>query len=155
MIHALHPLVVHFPVALLITSLVFECLWRLFHVEACRVTARGCLIAGTIGAAFAVWSGLEAAEVAVGSVNAYRLMDLHEKLGITVLCGSLLLSGFSLAMRKWKVPFYPLIHLLVLLGIVATLTVGAYLGGRLVYEFGLGTHIRSQNPPDLKEGDDR
>lgn len=135
---SVHPLLVHFPIALLIASLFFECLSWVFRIEAWRLTARWCLVAGTIGAAAAVLSGLRAEEVAKHSFEIHQVMELHEKLGISVLSLSGALTLWWLSSLKWKVFFYRPLYVAFLALTVTLLAFGAHLGGRLVYEFGVG-----------------
>ncbi|MBI4436276.1 MAG: DUF2231 domain-containing protein [Candidatus Omnitrophica bacterium] len=135
---SVHPLIVHFPIALLIASLLFECLAWVFRIEAWRLTARWCLVAGALGAAASVWSGLRAEAVAKHSFEIHQVMNLHKKLGISVLATSSALSVWWLVSLKWKIPFQRIVYLILLAGVVSVLGFGAYLGGRLVYEFDVG-----------------
>ena len=141
---SIHPLLVHFPIALLIASFGFECLAVFFHIEACRITARGCLLAGALGAGAAVLSGLQAEDVAKHTFEIHQVMQLHKQLGISVLIASALLSGGYLLTFRRNLSFYHplhLLHLLALSAVVVALAFGAYLGGRLVYEFDVGKKI--------------
>ena len=146
---SVHPLLVHFPIALLIASLFFECLAWIFRIEAWRLTARWCLVAGTLGATAAVWSGLRAEQVAKHSFEIYQVLELHEKLGITVLVISGVLSLWWLVSLKWPRSFFsrPL-YIAFLVLTVTLLAFGAYLGGRLVYEFDVGKITVSHSHSD-------
>lgn len=135
---SVHPLIVHFPIALLIASLFFECLSWVFRIEAWRITARWCWVAGTLGAAAAVVSGLRAEAVAKHSFEIHQVMVLHKKLGIFVLSLSGVLTLWWLASLRWKVFFYRPLYVAFLTVTVLALVFGAYLGGRLVYEFDVG-----------------
>ena len=135
---SIHPLIVHFPIALLIAALVFECLSLVFRVEAWRVTARWCLVAGAIGAAAAVASGLQAEKIAKHSFEIHQVMEQHEQFGIAVLVGSALLSIYGLVDLRRPIPFPRVAYVILLFLVTLTLSLGAHLGGRLVYEFGVG-----------------
>lgn len=135
---SVHPLFVHFPIGLLIASFVFECLAWGSKIETWRVTARWCLVAGTLGAAAAVLSGLRAEAVAKHSFEIHQVMEQHKQFGIAVLAGSLLLSVYGLLDLRRPIPFPRAAYVTILFLVVATLSLGAHLGGRLVYEFGVG-----------------
>jgi len=135
---SVHPLLVHFPIGLLIASLVFECLAWGFRIEGWRLTARWCLVAGAIGAAAAVASGLRAEQVAKHSFEIHQVMEQHKQFGIAVLTGSVLLSVWGLIELRRPVPFPRVAYVIILSLVVIALSLGAHLGGRLVYEFGVG-----------------
>ena len=135
---SIHPLVVHFPIALLIASLVFEILSFCFRIEAWRTTGRWCLVAGTAGALAAVLSGLKAGEIAKHSFEIHQVMELHERVGILVLVHATILSLWWLLSLRWPVLFRRTLYLALWALLVALLSFGAHLGGRLVYEFGVG-----------------
>lgn len=135
---SVHPLLVHFPIGLLIASLVFECLAWGFRIETWRLTARWCLVAGTLGAASAVVSGLRAEAVARHTFEIHQVMEKHKQFGIAVLAGSILLSIWGLVDLKRPIPFPRVAYVIILFFVVITLSLGAHLGGRLVYEFDVG-----------------
>ena len=135
---SLHPLIVHFPIALLLTATALEILALIARRPQLHRFALWNLCLGTLGAGATVLTGLQAAAVAKHSFEIWEVMELHEHLGITTL-----ILGLGLcALRLWKrdrlsrrVRVATLAAMLVMAG---TLGYGAYLGGRLVYEFGVG-----------------
>lgn len=141
---SVHPLLVHFPIGLLIASLVFECLAWGFRVEAWRVTARWCLLAGTVGALAAVVSGLRAEQVAKHSFEIHQVMQQHKRFGIAVLAGATLLSVYGFLDLRRPIPFPRAAYVTLLLLVVASLSLGAHLGGRLVYEFDVGKQVKER-----------
>lgn len=135
---SVHPLLVHFPIALLLTSLLLDLsAVGLKRPELHRVALWN-LGLGTAGAAVAVWTGLRAADIAKHSHEIHQVMELHRKLGIATL----VIGGLTLSWRLFKrdrlTARARVLTLLVMLVMTATLGYGAHLGGRLVYEFGVG-----------------
>lgn len=136
---SVHPLLVHFPIALLLTSFVLELAAVTLKRPNLHRVALWNLGLGTLGAGIAVWTGLRAAEIAKHSFEIYQVMELHRKLGIaTLVIGSLTLS-WRLFKRDRLTTRARRLTLLAMLVIVGTLGYGAHLGGRLVYEFGVGS----------------
>ena len=81
----LHPVVVHFPIALLIVGAFFEILWVLFGKNRSRpsMIALACVVCGALGAAVAAWYGwLNADFESYGRGVAFTLR-IHRWLGIS------------------------------------------------------------------------
>ena len=135
---SLHPLVVHFPIALLLTAVGLDLAALVFKRPGLHRIALWNLTLGTCGAAVAVWSGLAAEEVAKHSFEIWQVMQLHERLGISTLILGLVGAGGRLLFRDHLTSRWRLVAMLVAVGMLGTLSYGAYLGGRMVYEFGVG-----------------
>ena len=133
-----HPLVVHFPIALLTTSVLLELAALVLKKPALHRVALWNLALGTLAAGAAVWSGLRAEEVAKHSFEIEQVMELHERLGIATLIGGALITAFRLLKRDQLALGMRLLVLALMLVMLGTLSYGAHLGGRLVYEFGVG-----------------
>lgn len=132
----LHPLWVHFPLALLPLSLFLAviAIWRTTLHEA----VRWLLGASSAGAALAVWTGMRAESGMPHNNAIHSLMESHELLGWIVLGGSLLLFGWSLWRDGDAKPraYYGFLVALILLNLI--LVQQADLGGRMVYGHGAG-----------------
>ena len=131
-----HPIFTHFPIALLTAALLVETLALLLRRPEWSRVSLWCLGLGVLGAAGAVLTGRLAEETAKHSFEIHEVIELHEKIGYAVLAGSVLLLGWRFLARgsrgrQWAGWFL----LAVLCGAMAF---GAHLGGRLVYEFGVG-----------------
>ena len=135
---SLHPLVVHFPIALLLSALVLDILALALKRPPIHRIALWNLCLGTIGAAVAVLTGLRAEDVAKHSFEIWKIMNVHERLGITTLILGIMVAGFRLGKRDRLTPRARALTMAVMLIMAATLGTGAYLGGRMVYEFGVG-----------------
>ncbi len=133
-----HPLFVHFPIALLNAFFPMELLGFLLRKEGMRNAASWMLYLGTLGAAAAVIAGLQAASTASHNEVVHAIMERHEGFGITVLVLSGLLSAWRLIVRGRFPVKAQLAHLAVAFITVAIMTFGADLGGMMVYKYGVG-----------------
>jgi len=135
---SVHPLIVHFPIALILTALVLDLLAVSLNKPHLHRIALWNLSLGTLGAGVAVLTGLQAAEVAKHSFEIWQVMELHERLGITTLVLGLIVVAWRLKRRDQLSRRARLLALTLMLIMASTLGMGAYLGGRMVYEFGVG-----------------
>ena len=135
---SIHPLVVHFPIALLLSSLLLDGLALALKRPAIHRVALWNLCLGVLGAAAAVLTGLQAERVAKHSFEISQVMELHEWLGITTLSVGVLVASWRLWKRERLTRFFRWATLGAMVVMASTVTWGAYLGGRLVYEFGVG-----------------
>jgi uncharacterized membrane protein len=152
----LHPLVVHFPIALLLTAPIFIVL-ALFVRSRTRSLASVALLLlalGTLGAWVAVASGETAEHVSRISAQAKPILEQHEDLAeatatvFSILTGVLaLIVALPLAIRKLDRPALNRIalgsFLLLLLAGDLLVAKAAHEGGRLVHEFGSSVPARS------------
>ncbi|HEO66206.1 MAG TPA: DUF2231 domain-containing protein, partial [Spirochaetes bacterium] len=147
----LHPIFTHYPIALLSFALLFMVLARILKKEALENAAWWCQLAGTLAIIVTVISGLltetgEGHTHTIGLSN--EIMELHEGFQLTaagifiaLLAGRLYKKGIWLKSRG------PFIIYTVLTGIaLSVMLYGAHLGGRLVYEFGVGVSEKIKKP---------
>lgn len=91
-----------------------------------------------LGAGVTVLTGRQAAEIAKHTFEIHQVMELHERLGFITLS----LAIVILSVRLWKkdqlTNSWRWSTIVVLGVLVSVLSYGAHLGGRLVYEFGVG-----------------
>lgn len=134
----IHPLVVHYPVALLtISALLYAVAW-VSRRESLAWAAFWMLALGTLGAAVAVWTGLRAgASVMVAqSVREHILMH-HKQVMIAVLVLSAALSAWAIIARP--MPQRGRAAFIVLMIAMALLTAtGADYGAWMVYGYNAG-----------------
>ena len=135
---SVHPLVVHFPIALLLTSVVLDVAALVFRRPVLHRPALWNLTLGTMGAGAAVLTGLRAEDVAKHSYEIWQVMELHKRLGFSTLILGLMSASWRLVKRDQLTPRARALTMLLAIAMSATLTWGAHLGGRLVYEFGVG-----------------
>lgn len=133
-----HPRVVHFPIALLLTAVLLELAAGAFRREGVRRVALWNLALGTLGAGAAVLTGWQAAEIARHSFEIHQVIELHRRVGLATLVLATLVTGWRVWVRDRLSAMGRRVVTLLMLAMVATLIYGAHLGGRLVYEFGVG-----------------
>ena len=143
---SVHPLFVHFPIALVLTALGVDLAALLFRRPALHRVALWNLSLGTLGAAAAVLSGLQAEDVAKHTFEIWQVITLHKRLGITTLILGIMISVWRWSKRDQLSARARLVTMAAMLTMASTLSVGAYLGGRLVYEFGVGGRFGAPAP---------
>lgn len=129
----LHPLVVHFPIALLTVAFLAEVL-SLVRLGKHRGTVRFCLWVGVLGAFAASWLGWALGDLQPRSGSSGQLMERHRwyavgTLGVAVLA---LIAAELRARRKNAGLLGSLAPLLLLLGSLLVSWTG-HLGGKLSY----------------------
>jgi len=133
----LHPVFVHFPLVLLPLALVFQLLGMLRKSHEWQRVALVLLVLGTVGAAAAVLSGLEAEEEVEVPEAAVEAIEQHEIL--MKICGgfALLLTVLGLLGRRFEARAMPVILLAGLALLNGLLVIGADRGALLVYKHGV------------------
>lgn len=135
---SLHPLIVHFPVALLLTAVGLDGAALLLRRPSLHRIALWNLSLGVLGAAAAVLTGLQAEAVGKHSFEIWQVMELHQRLGFSTLTLSAVSASWRIVTQDQLTPRARLVTMLLEGALVGTLSWGAYLGGRLVYELGVG-----------------
>lgn len=139
----IHPAVVHLPITLLPLSLAADAAaWvtrsrRLADVG--RATFLGTLVTGGIAGA----TGLIAQEEVAATDEAHDLLVTHRTINAGVLAGLALLGSRRLLRRMPTMR-----HLVLGSGLLAGVVYSAYLGGRMVYEYGVGVKPAGGLAPD-------
>ncbi len=133
-----HPLIVHFPIALLLAAVLLDLLALALRRPGLHRVALWNLSLGTVGAAVAVLTGLQVEDIAKHSFEIWKVLELHKRLGITTLILGIMALALRLRYRDQLSPRLRLLSLIIMLAMTGTLAYGAFLGGRLVYEFGVG-----------------
>jgi uncharacterized membrane protein len=165
----IHPLFVHYPIAFFTAFFFMDFFGTVAKKTQWRYVASWLLYLGTIAAAFAVVAGLFAADSVEHGEDVHELMERHEHIGISVLSLSLFLSAWRL--KKWGL--HSATTNMVFLGLAGflclLLSLGADLGGLMVYQYGVsvkpasvaevtpetnseGATMQQVNPEVTKEG---
>lgn len=142
----MHPLFVHFPIALILSALALDLLALALKRPAIHRIALWNLSLGALAAGAAVITGRIAEESAKRSFEIERVLERHERLAYVTLILALLISGWRLLKRDQLTPRLRLLTILGMLALAASLGAGAFLGGRMVYEFGVGGSFGAAPP---------
>ncbi|HEX8395417.1 MAG TPA: DUF2231 domain-containing protein [Longimicrobium sp.] len=148
-IQEIHPALVHYPLALLPTALVADALGAATGSETLLGMGKICiaatLVTGTVAGAF----GFVAQEAANTNEHTHALLATHRNGNLAVLGITALMTADRIGRRR-PTPGY-LAWGAVALGIAGYT---AYLGGRMVYEHGLGVKpaggVRTEDAPELR-----
>jgi uncharacterized membrane protein len=134
----LHPLFVHFPIALLLSSVALSWTGRFWPGKGLEQAAWYTLLLGLAGTVVTLISGLVAAQGVPADSPAMATLNIHRALGIATF----VIFG-ALAIWNWRSKgaisgngrlFFTIIQIV---GVALIVAVGFY-GGELVYTFGVG-----------------
>jgi len=135
----LHPLIVHFPIALLIAGFVADTIYLLYKKEVCLSKVGFYLmLAGTLGAIAAVLSGNFFTEDMSGSVEAVR--ERHEtfaNITMYLMIVASILRVFLVYKGKAESKSGLGVYLLYLIGVIMVGYTGL-LGGTMVFNYMIG-----------------
>jgi len=136
----IHPMLVHFPIALLNGFVLMELLAYLLKKEELKNAATWMLYLGTLGAGATVTAGFFAASSVPHNEVIHAIMTRHMYFGITVLFISLSLSIWRLTGKKKSTPANIVIGFIM----VTIMAFGADLGGLMVYKYGVAVKAAPQ-----------
>jgi uncharacterized membrane protein len=143
----LHAALNDLPAALLIAAVLFDVIAAATRREGLRIASFWTLMLGTLGAAAAVISGLQAEDHIAHGEAVHRIMETHERL-------ALITAGIFGVLALWRLvretrmgrPERALTLVLGLGGVGVLTTTGIY-GGQLVFEHAAGV------PSEVLEGE--
>jgi uncharacterized membrane protein len=126
----LHPLLIHFPIALVIVAVAAESVATVTHDDRWRAMAVGNVRAGAVFGLIAAVAGWRLAMA--GSIEVTPLLEWHRWLG-TIGAGATLAAAFATS-RIGNRSFLQLwTYRMTLLGAAALVAVAGHLGGLLVW----------------------
>ena len=133
----IHPLLVHFPIALFSLFFFADTLGSLFAKPTWRNFATPLLYIGTITALLTVAAGLQAAYSAPHNDSTHAIMLRHQAFGISVAVLACLLSLRRLFAADSFISTKTYGHFVLSGLLLLLLTLGADLGGLMVYQHGV------------------
>ncbi len=160
----LHPMVVHFPVALILVALLFDVVSLFTQRELFGKMALYLLVLGTLGLIAAFLTG-DLAEEGVEKTRAlHQVLETHEEAGELTMWFMIVVVAARLAMvyfRRSQGVFQWAALAAMIIGALLVIRT-AYYGGELVYKHGAGVQIaaptatESSNPapPSLQDDDE-
>lgn len=141
----LHPKVIHFPIALLLTYVLLEFIGIIFKREFYQKTAHLLLLLGVIGSFFAVLTGNQAFTVyEYWNKQSSALFNNHQtfaNLTVWYFTGILVLRTYLVVKKKFSTSFKYIMIALALFGGYLVYQTSEY-GGELVNKFGIGTQLK-------------
>jgi uncharacterized membrane protein len=142
LLHELHPSVVHAPLALLPTAAVADLIAVTTGDKAWAKVARRVWVAGTLSGVFAGVAGLAASqEVRLDSPRARDMTFLHGVGNAVILMG-------AMGVTAWRLKREPTVTTTVLgLAACGLALYTASLGGKMVYELGVGINPMPEDSP--------
>lgn len=149
MSHPLHPVVVHFPIALLITAILFEALEPVLKRDFLREASTWLLGLGFLGGLVAAATGVLAEEAAEDGGVPKSAIETHESLAFAALAVFALLIVIRWLQRTRRIP----ITVFLGIGLVGVVLIGltGYFGGDLVYRYGAGVERAATAPAPAAE----
>lgn len=146
----IHPLLVHFPIALLTGFVLMETLSLISGKNELRVAAKWMLYLGTLGAVAAAFFGLRGAEGVFHEGEVHAQMSQHRDYGLNVVAMSLFLSTWRLFEGSDLIGLSRIIQNLIGLLILGNLMLGADIGGVMVYRYGVAVQaVARDEQPDM------
>lgn len=144
----LHPMFVHFPIALWASAGLFLLLGMLRRRDDLFTAGRWLLYLGAIGAAVAVATGLWAADALGHESSGHELVHVHRDfmlaasgLGVISAFGAAALRNRQNVAAKWGLTVLTLVT-------ISILTLGADRGAALVFQHGVGVVVEPRQAPD-------
>ncbi|MDP6397325.1 MAG: DUF2231 domain-containing protein [Candidatus Marinimicrobia bacterium] len=133
---SVHPLIIHFPIALLSVSVLFDFLSVVFRKESLSHAGWWCLLVGVISALTGVISGFSS-DILFGHMeNPFPIFETH---GSTQLLATVVFTGLLIWRwtNKCQIPSESLKYIYIAIGSLATgcLFYGAHLGAQLASRF--------------------
>lgn len=140
----LHPMLVHFPIALLFASVLFDVTSTILTRDSLREGAFWLLGLGFLGGIAAAIAGGQAEGAAEKAGVAEALIETHETMAYLTLGMMALLLLYRLLLRnRFTTSAFAAYLVAAALGLVAVSATG-HTGGNLVYEHGAGVNTAQQ-----------
>lgn len=131
----LHPLLVHFPIALLTGALMMEILSLILKKDSWHRTALHMYIFAAAMAPLTVWTGWEEAE---HEHLKHAVLTLHRNFALVTMWTALLSLPILRLVYQRLSQYFRVLFLAFLIGTAVCVGITGYHGGRLVYEYGVG-----------------
>ncbi|RUM61602.1 MAG: hypothetical protein DSY66_01815 [Persephonella sp.] len=150
----LHPPIVHFAVALVIISVIFDVLGVVLKKDSLKNAGYWTLLVGALAVIGAFITGHQAEEMVekfIEGTEAYKRLEIYETIGTVVLVAVLIQIAFRLFIAKKDDIRLTGIYLILGLIVISIVALQGRIGGKIVYEFGVGVKPVMENMTELKE----
>lgn len=135
MLYPIHPKLVHFPIALVISAMGVQGLGCLLRKDFLRNGAWLMFVLGVLSVLVVVWSGLFEADRL--HLN-HPVLTAHKQFAFAAMWISLGALPVLWVMRSKSMKMFQVVFLIVLIIVSSLLGLAAHQGGRMVYEYGVG-----------------
>ena len=137
-----HPLIIHFPIALLIVGVICDIIGILGKRDLFLTIGFLLFALGAFTSIPAALSGNHAADTAQHIAGITNDLDWHDTLGTatTLLAVAITLIRVHFTFKKQFTGTIQYLYLTLAIGVAILVGASGYTGGRLVYDFGAGTH---------------
>ena len=135
-VHLLHPKVIHFPIALFLGAMGMEVLSLIFKKDSLHRTAFHMYILATVITPFVVLTGLQEAEHLHLS---HPILTIHRNFALLTMWGSLVSLPILWLANKKGEKVLRIVFIVFLLMLATFVSIAGHNGGRMVYEYGVGT----------------
>ena len=151
-IENIHPLLVHFPIALLSLFFLLDFSASILQKPDWRRTAGWFLYLGAVFAGLTMLAGFHAADTVAHSDEVHEIMETHEHLGVTIFSLASLLSVWRLFGKSLLSGVFNVVYLLLAAVLSILLVFSADLGGLMVYHYGVAVQaVEVEEPEDGHE----
>ena len=133
----LHPKLVHFPIALMITAFILDILSRIYRQDKLHEAALVVYIAGVLFTPVVVWAGMW--EQQRLHLN-HPLLSQHKLYAFVTMWVTWLSLPVLWFLRKRSLQAYRVMFSCLLLCLAMLVTVTGFYGGKMVYEYGAGVN---------------
>jgi len=133
----IHPLLVHFPIALLSVFFVLDLVGTFAKKQQWRGMASSFLYIGTLLAMFTVIAGFIAEDSVPHGENIHAIIEKHEDLGLAILSLAIALSAWRLKHNGFFKGYVNGVFLTLSALLCVLIALGADLGGLMVYQYGV------------------
>ncbi len=151
----IHPLIVHFPIALLVFAVLTDFAGIVFKNSAwLKKSALGLYVIGSLGAVAAYFSGKQAADLVDFPTLSYPVISEHADLALYTMLFFVVytIARLIINWKKWDEKKITVIILfLISLGGLFLLKETAEHGGELVFKYGVGTAALSEKETEKSE----
>ncbi|HET6272029.1 MAG TPA: DUF2231 domain-containing protein [Bacteroidota bacterium] len=137
----IHPLIVHFPVALLTVSLVFELLGVALKRDDLERTAWWLLLAGCVGLGGAVATGLLAEKTVMIPAEVSSQFETHQEMAFLATTAYAIIILWRISNKTLLPQGMRSMYLLLTVAALVAIWVGAWFGGEMVYGSGVGVKV--------------
>lgn len=134
----LHPKVVHFPIALFLTALIFEMISWIFRKDQFHKTALYLFVFAALLSPLIVRTGMWEAERL--HLN-HPLLAEHSLMAQRLMWISLMSLPFLWLLKREYVKYFRITFVIVTLVTAGLVGYAGHLGGQMVYEYGVGVEV--------------